>query len=337
MRIDIVFLCFYAFSMLIFASSMLNGRIEEVMLHSSSLEGNPIGNPATKPLTIYLPPGYDEHPDQSYSVVYHLHGAVRIDNENFDKAGSDFITKSGAQFIDSLTSEGRIKGIILVGVDGRTKDGCSLYVNSATNGNYADYICKDIINYVDEHYRTIPKREYRAIIGYSAGGCGAMYLGMTHTDLFGGIVCLSPGSSLAASAYFDDWAKSKPQPDDGIMDEMEIDLARAFWPNPNNPPLYFDWPFTKDGELIMEVLERSNDKISDLLLPLYERELRHTAIYLGCGVDDWALKGARKFHELLTDAWIPHIYREYEGGHGDKVHEKICEGLEFLIKVFESR
>ena len=334
MGIELTFFVFSWLFDLTFVSSMLNGRLEEVMLHSPSLEGNPLGNPATKPLTIYLPPGYDEHPEQRYPVVYHLHGAIRIDSEDFPKAGSKFITNSGAQFIDRLFAEGKTKGIILVGVDGRTKDGCSLYVNSATNGNYADYICKDIVNYVDEHYRTLPQREHRGIIGYSAGGYGAMYLGMIHSNLFGSIVCLSPGSSLAASAYFDDWAKSKPQPDDGVMDELEIDMARAFWPNPNNPPLYFDWPFTKDGELIREVSERSNDKIPELLLPHYKQELRRTAIYLGCGVDDWALKGARKFHELLTNAWIPHVYREYEGGHGDKVHERLCEGLEFIIEMF---
>lgn len=337
MRIGITFFMFSCLFSLAFASFIPRGRIEEVVIHSPSLEGNPLGNPVTKPLTVYLPPGYDENPAQRYPVIYHLHGAVRIGDESFANAGSDFVVKSGSQFIDRLVSEGKTKGAILVGVDGRTKDGCSLYVNSATNGNYADYICKDIVNYVDKNYRTIPQREYRGIIGYSAGGYGAMYLGMTHSDLFGSIVCLSPGSTLAASAYFDDWAKSKPQPDDGAMDGIEIDMARAFWPNPNNPPLYFDWPFTRDGELIKEVSDRVNDKIPELLIPHYKRELRHTAIYLGCGVDDWALKGARKFHELLTNEWIPHVYREYEGGHGDKAHERVCEGLEFLIEMFASQ
>jgi hypothetical protein len=162
-----------------------------------------------------------------------------------------------------------------------------------------------------------------------------MYLGMTYTDLFGGIVCLSPGSALATSAYFDTWATSKPQPDDGQMDELEIDLARAFWPNPNNPPRYFDWPFTKDGNFLEGIYSQSADKSPELLVPQYKERLRLTAIYLGCGTEDWAIAGARKFHEILTETHIPHTYVEYEGGHGYKGNERIQQGVAFLVEIFQ--
>ena len=316
------------------------GRIIYEQITSPALESNILGNPATKPLTIYLPPGYDEHPDKRYPTVYLLHGAIRLQSagpEKFAKASSSFIVEHGAAFCDQLVAQGKTEGVILVGIDGTTKDGCSYYVNSSVNGNYADYICKDIVQYVDKKYRTLPRRESRGITGYSAGAFGSMYLGMTHTELFSGIVCLSPGSALAASTYFDTWAASNPQPDNGQMDGLEIDLARAFWPNPNNPPDYFDWPFTRDGEFLEEVYARGADKSPELLVPKYREELKRTAIYLGCGTEDWAIAGARKFHEILTEAGIPHTYVEYEGGHGYKGAERIQEGLAFLVEIFQQK
>jgi enterochelin esterase-like enzyme len=319
------------------ASAVEKGRTVRDKIISSSLEVNLIGNPTTKPLVIYLPPGYDELPDQRYPVIYHLHGAIRLSGgaEKFAQAHESFVVEHGASFIDQLVAEGKTKGVILVGVDGTTKDGCSYYVNSVTNGNYADYICKELVPYVDAHYRTIARREGRGILGYSAGAFGSMYLGMTYPDLFGGIVCLSPASALAASTYFDAWAASKPQPDDGQMDELEIDLARAFWPNPDNPPNYFDWPFTRDGEFLESIYSRNADKSPELLVPQCKEKLRLTSIYLGCGTEDWAIAGARKFHEVLTEASIPHTYVEYEGGHGYKGAERKQEGVAFLVEVFQ--
>jgi hypothetical protein len=60
------------------ASAVEKGRTVRDKIISSSLEVNLIGNPTTKPLVIYLPPGYDELPDQRYPVIYHLHGAIRL-------------------------------------------------------------------------------------------------------------------------------------------------------------------------------------------------------------------------------------------------------------------
>ncbi len=318
------------------ASADLQGQLIYGEIRSAALEGNPLGNPTVKPFVVYLPPGYDEHPDRGYPVVYHLHGASRLaiaGPDKFARAYATFVVEHGAPFIDQLVAEGKTPGIILVGVDGTTKDGCSYYVNSSANGNYADYICEELVPYIDAHYRTLANREGRGLLGYSAGAFGAMYLGMTRPELFGGIICLSPSALLATSAHFDAWAASNPRPDDGQMDELEIDMARAFWPNPDNPPHFFDWPFTRDGKMREDVLARGVEKSTESLIPRYAETLQRTAIYLGCGVEDWALAGARKFHTLLTKADVPHTYREYEGGHGYQAAERKQEGLDFLMGI----
>ncbi|MCD6507334.1 hypothetical protein J7M22_12025 [Candidatus Poribacteria bacterium] len=313
-----------------------HGKIIHDKITSPALEGNLLGNPATKPLTVYLPPGYDEHPQKRYPTVYLLHGAVRPGKpELFSKASSLLILHDGAAaYVDKLVAQGKTDGLILVGVDGTTKIGCSYYTNSSVNGNYADYICRDIVRYVDRKYRTIPRRESRAILGSSAGGYGAMYLGMTHPELFCAIVTMSPGAITAPSAYFEEYKAQNPQPDDGHLDALEVDVARALWPNPNNPPWFFDWPFTRDGRFLKEVNDRGNDKIPELLIPRYRESLKRTAIHLECGVHDPLLPVARRFHERLLQAGIPHSYEEFEGGHTDRLPQRLQKALEFLTDVF---
>ena len=168
-----------------FAFSAEKGKIVHEEITSSSLSGNLIGNPITKPLAVYLPPGYDESPDQSYPVIYVLHGASRLSangKEDFERSYESFVIDHGAPFVDNLVAEDKTKGVILVGLDGTTKDGCSYYVNSVANGNYANYICKELVPYMDTHYQTMTGREGRGIIGYSAGAFGAMYLGMIRSN-----------------------------------------------------------------------------------------------------------------------------------------------------------
>ena len=45
-------------------SADLAGRIDEHVISSELLRGNPLGDPHERPLTVYLPPGYDQEPDR---------------------------------------------------------------------------------------------------------------------------------------------------------------------------------------------------------------------------------------------------------------------------------
>ena len=55
-------------------SAPLAGRIDEHVLDSRVLRGNPLGDPATRPLWVYVPPGYDADPAKRYPTVYVLQG-----------------------------------------------------------------------------------------------------------------------------------------------------------------------------------------------------------------------------------------------------------------------
>lgn len=67
-----------------------------------------------------------------------------------------------------------------------------LYANSPVSGNGEDAVTKDLISYVDAHYRTIAAPASRAITGYSVGGAAAINIGLHHPELFGVLYAMSP-------------------------------------------------------------------------------------------------------------------------------------------------
>src|SRR5690606_38799384 len=82
--------------------------------------------------------------------------------------------------------------MIVVLPDSKTVHNGSMYSASVTTGNFEAYIARDVVAYVDAHYRTIPARESRGLVGHSMGGYGASRIGMKHADVFGSLYIMSP-------------------------------------------------------------------------------------------------------------------------------------------------
>ncbi len=55
-------------------SADLAGRLDELVIDSQSLRGNPLGDPHQRPLWVYTPPGYDREPAQRYPSIYVIQG-----------------------------------------------------------------------------------------------------------------------------------------------------------------------------------------------------------------------------------------------------------------------
>ncbi|MEO8501798.1 MAG: alpha/beta hydrolase family protein [Vicinamibacteria bacterium] len=136
---------------------------------AKTFDSKSLGTPVT--YVAYLPADY-ETSKTSYPVIYALHGMF----EN-----SAFLERRGltAQ-IDDLVRSGVAPNAIIVTVDG----GNNLFVNSG-KGKYQDMVTKDLVEYIDKTYRTVAKREGRALLGVSMGGYGALNIAFSHPEVFG--------------------------------------------------------------------------------------------------------------------------------------------------------
>ncbi len=150
---------------------------------------------ADKRMHVYLPPDYERSGAVRYPVLYLNHGGGGDDSnwssENPKQGGN-------AQFIlDNLLAAGKAKPMIIVMPN---TSACASYIPSAPGKDDTctqEYV-KDIIPYVDGHYRTKASRDDRAQVGLSMGGFVVLHTGLPHLDTFSELYVYSSGHINAA-------------------------------------------------------------------------------------------------------------------------------------------
>jgi S-formylglutathione hydrolase FrmB len=123
-------------------------------------------------LAVYLPAGYASS-DRRYPVVYFLHGLPAAPSSY---KGGDFLARA-------LRAAGR-EAIVVAPQGARDNDSDPEYLDWGPGRNWETAITRDVVGYVDRHWRTIPTRDGRAIVGLSAGGYGAVLLALHHLGAF---------------------------------------------------------------------------------------------------------------------------------------------------------
>jgi enterochelin esterase-like enzyme len=295
------------------------GNVERIKVHSPAIEGNLQGNTADRDVLVYLPPSYASSRNRRYPVVYQLHGwlpggeqwAGMIDFE----AGTNRALGSGSS-----------KEMIVVVPDSLTIHGGSMYSTSVTSGDFEGFIARDLVAYIDSHYRTLAKRESRGLSGHSMGGYGTWRIAMKYPELYSSFYamsscCLSPygaeGLEEAAKiATLEDAAKAQ------IFTRVSLTLAAAWSPNPAKPPLYFDFPI-ENGELKPLILTKWNANVPLATIDQYVPALRtFKAIGIEVGTQDGLIGDNKQISDVLTSYGINHVYETYEGNHTNKVAER---------------
>lgn len=136
--------------------------VQHVTVHGSLLEGNLEGDAADRDVLVFLPPSYAADSTRRYPVVYALHG-YSIGAEQWSKE------IHVPQTIEGAFAKGA-KEVIVVLPDSKTVHNGSMYSSSITTGDFENFIARDVVAYMDLHYRTIPNREARGLVGHSMGG-----------------------------------------------------------------------------------------------------------------------------------------------------------------------
>ena len=241
---------------------------------------------------IVLPARYDQTTDR-YPVLYLLHG----------------LTSNYTAWARMRVPEyARAYDLIVVMPD----VGNSWYVNWARSddgqkNNWEDAIIKDLIGHVDATYRTIAKREGRAINGLSMGGFGGLMLGLKHADKF-----CSVGSHSGAIAY----AKQA-----GERLKAGKEAPKKFKKEPSttpDPKIGIDGFSSQaerspKGRAFLTAKDCAACDPFQLVLKIPRERLPH--IYLDCGTEDGLIEANKQFVKLLIDNKIPFTYAQSGGGH----------------------
>jgi enterochelin esterase-like enzyme len=294
--------------------------VERVKVHGASLEGNLEGDAVDRDVLVFLPPSYGKEPGRRYPVVYALHGY---------SIGAEQWTHEihVPQTIEGAFAKGA-KEMIVVLPDSKTVHNGSMYSSSVTTGDFERFISHDLVEYVDAHYRTIPQRRSRGLVGHSMGGYGATRIGMKHADVFGSLYVMSPCCLSARRAGPPNPEAEKaleavksPEQSASLPFGLRAQLASAAaWsPDPKNPPLYLDLPFGDDAHRA-EVLAKWAANAPLAFIDQYVGGLRrYDAIALDVGDRDGLRVDTQKLHEVLDRYGIPNSFEVYPGTHTSAV------------------
>jgi len=308
------------------ATSAARGTLERITVHGSSLEGNLSGDDPNREVFVYLPPSYTSQPQRRYPVVYYLHG-YGVGAQVY----ANLLRLPDA--MDEAIANGA-REMIVVLPDANTVYNGSMYSSSPTNGDWEGFIADDLVAYIDEHYRTIPRPASRGLAGHSMGGYGTLRIGMKRPGVFGALYAMSScclmnnaPSKEAVEAQIERTKNGRPT--DGARGFANALLAQASaWaPNPQNPPLYFDWPY-KEGERqpLVEAKWIANSPL--VLVDQFVPSLKsYRAIYLDVGNADGLHASNVQLSEALTRLGVEHGFEVYDGDHGNRVAQRFRENV----------
>jgi S-formylglutathione hydrolase FrmB len=297
--------------------------VEHIKVHGAALEGNLERNAVDRDALVFLPPSYDKEKSRRYPVVYALHG-YSIGAEQW--AGEIHIP----QTIEGAFAQGSNEMIVVL-PDSKTVHNGSMYSSSVTTGDFENFIAHDLVVYIDAHYRTIPSRLSRGLVGHSMGGYGASRIGMKHSDVFGSLYimspcCLSPRAPGSLKPEDEKVLEAVKTPEEsaklGFFQRAQLATAAAWSPDPNNPPLYLDLPM-KAGVVQLDVLAKWTANAPLAFVDQYIEKLRqYRAISIDVGDQDGLRVDAGKLHDVLDTYGIANSFEVYQGTHTSKVADR---------------
>jgi hypothetical protein len=328
------------------------GRLDELTIDSELLRGNPLGDPHTRPLWVYVPPGYDREPERRYPSVYVLQGYTGhlVTWRNRTPFRQPF-----PEVADSQIADGEIPPCIVVYVDAWTAVGGSQFVDSPGTGRYHSYLCDEVVPFVDARYRTLAAPKHRGVSGKSSGGFGAFITPMLRPDLFGGLASHA-GDSLYEHCYipvFTTTVRTLRDKYDGSYERFWEDFrSRPAMSKEHDDTLMISYgaaacfsaeddgtvtlPFDVDtGELIPEVWERWLAWDPVRMVPRYADALRGLrAIYIDAGTrDQWYLDlGAKAMVRVLERIGVTDVFFELFDATHTAIDYRYPTGLKYLAE-----
>lgn len=311
------------------------GRLDQLEIDSEALRGNALGDPHVRPLWVYTPPGYDDEAERRYPTVYMIQGLTgQLDMWT----NREPFRRTFPELVDEMFSSEEHPPILVVFVDCWTSLGGSQFLNSPATGRYQDFLCDEVVPFVDDRYRTKPERAYRGIQGKSSGGYGALVTPMKRPDVFSALASHA-GDSLFEACYLPEFPKAVRalrEHYQGSFERFWADFrSRVPFTKADDDVLMNVWcmaacysadddgtvrvPFdVETGMLIDEVWRRWLEKDPVRMIAKHADALRSMrAIWIDAGTkDEWYLDvGALALSKQLEALGIEHTLELFDAGH----------------------
>jgi S-formylglutathione hydrolase FrmB len=316
----------------------LQGALDRLVVESQLLAGNPLGDPARRPLHVYRSPGVARGEAAGVPAVYVIQGFTGQLDMWYARTPFE---PTFVERLDAMFAAGECPEAVVVLVDAWTSRGGSQFLDSTSTGPYLSHLCDEVVPFVDARYPTLASRENRGLAGKSSGGYGAMVVPMLRPDVFGALASHA-GDALFEAAYARDFAPVARQLRDEFEGSYDLFFARlaeaerfdmhrfgkpfelygyavAYSPDPDRPGealLPFD---VRTGRIVDDVWERWLALDPVRMAPRHGDALRSMRrVYLDAGrKDEWFLDlGAQAFADELTALGVEHTLELFDAAHG---------------------
>jgi enterochelin esterase-like enzyme len=323
-----------------------DGVYQRIKVHGKSLEGNLSKEPADRDVSVYLPSSYAKDTNRRYPVVYLLHGYTNSDIGWFgpESRGSFANGNTMTAAADRAFTGSSLNELILVMPNAYTQYQGSMFSNSVTTGDWESFIAKDLVEYMDSHYRTIPARASRGLAGHSMGGYGTIRIAMKYPQTFSSIYILSAcclTANLNPNPQGPARAEALKSPEDAKGADRGLATllaeAAAWSPNPQNPPFYFDLP-AKDGKTQPAVVARWVANAPLAMIDQYSTSLKTLRIGIDVGDKDGLAASNRELNRVLNGYGIQTAFEVYDGDHTNHIVDRMEKVvLPFFERNLQSR
>jgi enterochelin esterase-like enzyme len=231
-----------------------SGRTEQESIPSELL-------PLPLEFTVHLPLCYDEQIDRHYPVLYLIHGQ-NYNQDQWERLGA-------SETADRLVAAGQISPFILVLPRDRSW-------SQPTEDMFGTVLADKLVPWIDDHYRTLPDRQYRAVGGLSRGAGWAVHLGLSRWELFGRLGAHSLPVFWTDTNHIRSWLDQIP-PDS--MPEIFMDIGEKDRPQ-----------ILRSAEWFEQLLTERNIPHEWYLYPGYHEEAywqSHIEQYIRWYARDW--------------------------------------------------
>jgi len=273
-------------------------RSERISIPSKAVAGD-------VPAIVHLPKSYGTAKDRRYPVIYFLHGAGRGSERTWGSRGCP-------EVVDRLVKEKKLPECLVVCP--RDYGRMSFYINwkDQPEQRHGDFVTSELPKYIDAKFRTMKGRPFRALMGDSMGGFGALVNALRNPKAFGSVSAHEPAIYPEDIEQLPSWIRGGRRGRPSILSRLFGDpIDQDYWLAHN----------------VFDIIKKSK-KGAFADLPIYFDVGKGDRYGLDRTCPEWA--------KVLKNKDVKHTFHLREGGHGRRFFEaSVPASLTFHGAIFK--